>query len=163
MVTTPLARGSRHRLDARPTHETRLKALQQLARDQELEIKQLRSQLGGVASTLNTLQPRAGPSTPRRQGIPMQSYMSVDSFPERHADSSPIAGPSKLPELDLFWGLLVRDPIPDPRSDFDYVMALQSEYMDTVLRQIADFDGQDRPLYAFDSNEEVLASDPYTP
>ncbi|KAJ7468536.1 hypothetical protein FB451DRAFT_1177325 [Mycena latifolia] len=137
--------------------KTQLKASQQLTRDQGLEIQRLRAQLSGGAGAL--LQPEAGPSTPRhrqRQGTstPMRTYINVDS--QRY--SSPVAGCFKLPELNLFPGLPSMDPIHEPRSDFDYALALESEFIDTAFEQI-----QGRPVYPVNGDDEVLASDPYTP
>jgi hypothetical protein len=48
-------------------------------------------------------------------------------------------------------------PIAEPRSDFDYAGALNSDIMDRTLRGIE----EDHPMYPVDSDEEVLASDPY--
>ncbi|KAJ7460145.1 hypothetical protein FB451DRAFT_1181819 [Mycena latifolia] len=91
--------------------KTQLKASQQLTRDQGLEIQRLRAQLSGGAGAL--LQPEASPSTPRRR-------------------QRQVAGRFKLPELNLFPGLPSMDPIHEPRSDFDYALALESEFIDTA-------------------------------
>ncbi|KAJ7114462.1 hypothetical protein C8R44DRAFT_984424 [Mycena epipterygia] len=138
--------------------KSKLQASQQRSRDQEAEIQRLRSQL--IALTAS--QSQAGPSTPHRRGP--STYMDVDS------PSPPVAGPSRLPELNLFSGL---SPIhiAEPRSDFDYAMAMQSDVLDSTLNRIAyqgsdpvDFDAQDHPLYSVgDSDDEILASDPYIP
>lgn len=54
------------------------------------------------------------------------------------------------------------DTFDKPRSDFDYQMALQSDIMDNAFHRIAlDFDPEDRPLYAVNGDDEILASDPY--
>jgi hypothetical protein len=56
-----------------------------------------------------------------------------------------------------FWPGFVLTPIPHPRSDFDYEAALRPDAMDRTLKAIA----EDYPMYAVDSDDEVLASDPY--
>jgi hypothetical protein len=48
-------------------------------------------------------------------------------------------------------------PIAEPRSDFDYMAALNSGTMDRTFKAIA----QDYQMHPVDSDEEVLASDPY--
>lgn len=81
-----------------------------------------------------------------------------------------MAGPSRLPEVNLFSNLSPMH-IAEPRSDFDYAMALQSDVLDSTLTRIAyqdsdpiDFDNQNHPLYLVgDSDDEILASDPYIP
>jgi hypothetical protein len=59
--------------------------------------------------------------------------------------------------LDLFSGLRPMTPIREPRSDFDYPGALNSDIMDRALKGIE----EDHPMYPVDSDDEVLASDPY--
>lgn len=76
-------------------------------------------------------------------------------------DRSP--GPSFHRELNLFSGLPSVDTFPDPRSDFDYALALQSEFIDTAFKEL----GRSSPVksrtqcYAVDGEEDILASDPY--
>lgn len=48
-------------------------------------------------------------------------------------------------------------PVQEPRSDFDYPGALNSDIMDPVLQGIA----EDHLMYPVHGNDEVLASDPY--
>lgn len=62
-----------------------------------------------------------------------------------------------MQELELFPGLPHMTPVQDPRSDFDYPGALNSDIMDPVLQGIA----EDHLMYPVHGNDEVLASDPY--
>ncbi|KAJ7264698.1 hypothetical protein C8J57DRAFT_1512046 [Mycena rebaudengoi] len=104
---------------------------------------------------------------PQPEGVsqPSHHYISIDS-PE---DLSPVAGPSRLPELNLFPDLPPMTPISAPRSNFDYQLALRTDILDVALNRIAydnskpvDFDSQDHPLYSVgDSEDEILVSDPY--
>ena len=59
--------------------------------------------------------------------------------------------------LNLFPGMRPMNPIPEPRSDFDYQAALNSDVLDRTLKAII----EDHPLYPVDGDDEILASDPY--
>ena len=77
-------------------------------------------------------------------------------------NDSPIAGPSRLPALDLIsrpW----KPRVKEPSSDFDYEAALKSDVLDTTIRHIAygTNDPIDVPMY--NPDDDILASDPYTP
>jgi hypothetical protein len=81
---------------------------------------------------------------------------------------SSVAGPSRLPALDLFPGLPRMSAIAEPRSDFDYQVAMRSDILDATLRRIAqsprdcvELDSENHPMYFVDSDDEILASDPY--
>ncbi|KAJ7646397.1 hypothetical protein DFH06DRAFT_1135990 [Mycena polygramma] len=99
---------------------------------------------------------------------PTPPYMDVDDFDPSTVTPSTITPKlPKLPALDLFPGLPPIDT--DTHSDFDYQMALQSDILDSTLHRIAysdtdplDFDHANRPLYAVNGDDEVLASDPYS-
>ncbi|KAF8191962.1 hypothetical protein K438DRAFT_1970327 [Mycena galopus ATCC 62051] len=69
-------------------------------------------------------------------------------------DEADISGPSQMPALNLFPGLRPMTPITEPRSDFDYQAALNSDIMDHTFKSII----RDHPV---DSDDEVIASDPY--
>ncbi|KAJ7257980.1 hypothetical protein C8J57DRAFT_1234525 [Mycena rebaudengoi] len=137
--------------------KAKLRASERQSNDKDTEIQRLKTQLAAFAD--------AGPSTPTRRAQPSHRYISIDS-PE---DLSPVAGPSRLPELNLFPDLPPMTPIAEPRSDFDYQLALRSDILDVALNRIAydnsnpvDFDSQDHPLYSVgDSEDEILVSDPY--
>ncbi|KAJ7768892.1 hypothetical protein B0H16DRAFT_1716092 [Mycena metata] len=158
----------------------KLKASEELARKQGLEIQSLRSQLNVGLAFNAQAQP---PSTPRA-GVPSLHHGSPVAGPSRlpvpsspidvdtpSPDMSPIAGPSRLPALNLFPGLVPLD-IPEVRSDFDYTVALQSDNMDRVFKELAECPTphlksclRSRVVYAVNGDDEVLASDPflYTP
>ncbi|KAJ7938733.1 hypothetical protein B0H13DRAFT_1851318 [Mycena leptocephala] len=96
--------------------KTKLAAAERLVKEEDAEIQHLRSQLnlGRPAFPFVRLNSRAGPSKPQRQAGPSSprregsfspTFIDVDSTPDDIHNSSPIAGPSKLPEL-LFSGLL---------------------------------------------------------
>ncbi|KAJ7856165.1 hypothetical protein B0H13DRAFT_2357492 [Mycena leptocephala] len=65
--------------------------------------------------------------------------------------------PSQMAALDLFPGIHPMTPIPEPRSDFDYPGALNSDIMDKTLKAIV----KDHPMYPIDGDEDILASDIY--
>ncbi|KAJ7892702.1 hypothetical protein B0H13DRAFT_2339928 [Mycena leptocephala] len=141
--------------------KAKLKAATQRAKAQELEIQQLRSRINALASgSAAQSQPQLEASSRRCMTPPTPSYIDVDDFePE---SSLLTTKPPKLPALNLFPGLPPMDRFDEPRSDFDYQMALHSDIMDTAFHRIAlDFDPEDRPLYAVNGDDEILASDPY--
>jgi hypothetical protein len=81
----------------------------------------------------------------------------IDSPPNT---PSPIAGPSRLPTLDVIGR---HHPILEPSSDFDYEAAMKSDILDATLHRIAygTSDTIDVPIYPVgDSDDEILASDP---
>ncbi|KAJ7767206.1 hypothetical protein B0H16DRAFT_1453534 [Mycena metata] len=129
----------------------KLKAAEQESRAKDLEIARLTAMLA------------AGPSTPRRIASP---------FPQTNhtlpANLSPVAGPSRLPALNLFPSLPPMTPIAEPRSDFDYQLAMRSDILDATLHRInqlpmyrGKLDSRNRLMYSVGSDDEVLASDPY--
>ncbi|KAJ7278722.1 hypothetical protein C8J57DRAFT_1465066 [Mycena rebaudengoi] len=136
-----------------------VRAGKQQAKNSELEILKLREQIAALKQT-TVGQP---PQTPRRQSQPVagpsrlshqrsispQNYINVDD------DFAAFSEPMR--PFRLFPGLCPATPIADPRSDFDYEGALNSDIIDTTLRAIA----EDHPMYPVDDDEEVLASDPY--
>ncbi|KAJ7148363.1 hypothetical protein C8R46DRAFT_1044904 [Mycena filopes] len=132
--------------DARKLREE-VKTGQQKAKDAELEVLELRRQLDlfkrGAASDPHT--PVAGPSNWNRANDVTPEYYSPPHSP--------------LPALDLFPGLRSPTPVLGPRSDFDYAGALNSDILDNTLKAIV----EDYPMYPIsdDSDEEILASDPY--
>jgi hypothetical protein len=77
-------------------------------------------------------------------------------------NDSPIAGLSRLPELDL----ISRPQKPraqEPSSDFNYEAALKSDVLDTTLHRIVYGTSDiDVPMYPIgDPDDEILASDLY--
>jgi hypothetical protein len=83
---------------------------------------------------------------------------------------SSVAGPSRLPALDIFPGLPRMSAIAEPRSDFDYQVAMRSDILDATLlwivqspRDRVELDSENHPMYFVDSDDEILASDPYIP
>ncbi|KAF8178392.1 hypothetical protein K438DRAFT_1978016 [Mycena galopus ATCC 62051] len=104
------------------------------------EIASLRRQLQQLS------QPVAGPSS---------KFIVRDTTPILISDDeADISGPSQMPALNLFPGLRPMTPITEPRSDFDYQAALNSDIMDHTFKSII----RDHPV---DSDDEVIASDPY--
>ncbi|KAJ7015790.1 hypothetical protein C8F04DRAFT_1365685, partial [Mycena alexandri] len=131
-----------------------LKSRQLKDKNYEQEIDELRRQLkeftGGA--TPRTPQPLAGPSNlnHRIYDTPSpRSYIDVDTYP---------LPPARLMKaLNLFPTLPPRTPIPDPRSDFDYPGALNSDVLDMTLKAIQ----ESHPMYPVGEDDEVLASDPF--
>jgi hypothetical protein len=81
---------------------------------------------------------------------------------------SSVAGPSSLPALEIFPSLPRMSAIAEPRSDFDYQVAMRSDILDATLLRIAqsprdrvELDSKNYPMYFVDSDDEILASDPY--
>ncbi|KAJ7692956.1 hypothetical protein B0H16DRAFT_1849836 [Mycena metata] len=129
----------------------KLKAAEQESRAKDLEIARLTAMLA------------AGPSTPRRIASP---FPQTNHTPP--ANLSPVAGPSRLPALNLFPSLPPMTPIAEPRSDFDYQLAMRSDILDATLHRInqlpmyrGKLDSRNRLMYSVGSDDEVLASDPY--
>ncbi|KAJ7157483.1 hypothetical protein C8R46DRAFT_1294194 [Mycena filopes] len=130
--------------------KARLKTSEQQSKAKDAEIQRLRALLSA---------PTAGPSTPRR-GVSSSRNARLNS----PAIFSPVAGPSRLPQLNLFPNLPPMPPINEPRSDFDYPGALNSDVLDATLHHIAHarsddimFDAQDRAMYNVgDSDDEIL-------
>ncbi|KAF8128287.1 hypothetical protein K438DRAFT_2000450 [Mycena galopus ATCC 62051] len=117
-----------------------VKAGQQKLKDKDSEIALLRRQLQQLS------QPVAGPSS---------KFIVRDTTPILISDDeADISGPSQMPALSLFPGLRPMTPITEPRSDFDYQAALNSDIMDHTFKSII----RDHPV---DSDDEVIASDPY--
>ncbi|KAJ6477691.1 hypothetical protein C8R45DRAFT_934349 [Mycena sanguinolenta] len=76
-------------------------------------------------------------------------------------NDSPIAGHSRLPELELI-SRPRKARVREPSSDFDYEAALKSDVLDATLHCIAY--GIDVPMYPVgDPDDDILASDPCTP
>ncbi|KAJ7158444.1 hypothetical protein C8R46DRAFT_1289908 [Mycena filopes] len=131
--------------------KAKLKLAEQESRAKDREIERLRAMLA------------AGPSTPRRIA---SQFSQIHRTPPDNL--SPVAGPSRLPALNLFPGLPRMSPIADPQLDFDYQMAMRSDILDATLHRIAqsprdhlESDSQDHILYSIGSDDEILASDPY--
>ncbi|KAJ7653853.1 hypothetical protein B0H17DRAFT_1214515 [Mycena rosella] len=129
--------------------KAKLKVAEQQSRTKDLEIQRLQAVIA------------AGPSTPRQIAPPI-----TDSTPRN--DFSPVAGPYRLPALNVFPGLPAMPRVAEPRSDFNYQSAMRSDIPDATLRRIAypssddvDLDAHNHPLYSVDSDDEVLAPDPY--
>ncbi|KAF8175301.1 hypothetical protein K438DRAFT_1979860 [Mycena galopus ATCC 62051] len=117
-----------------------VKAGQQKLKDKDSEIASLRRQLQQLS------QPVAGPSS---------KLIVRDTTPILISDDeADISGPSQMPALNLFPGLRLMTPITEPRSDFDYQAALNSDIMDHTFKSII----RGHPV---DSDDEVIASDPY--
>ncbi|KAJ7744261.1 hypothetical protein DFH07DRAFT_963793 [Mycena maculata] len=155
--------------------KAKLKASEQSARDKDLEIQCLRSQLTSgdrfafsqqsVVGPSTFSQPIAGPSTPQqsisgpstpRRRVPR---LRNDKYsPQDLSNSSPAVTPPRLPQLNVFTGLPL-DTVPDPRSDFDYAMALQSEFMDAAIEELQ----RSSPIHCYPVNgdDAILASDPH--
>ncbi|KAF7371799.1 hypothetical protein MVEN_00036600 [Mycena venus] len=133
----------------------KLKAAEELCRQKDLEIQRLHARLnipslGPQAGSRLSTPAEAGPSTSNRYISPsLQRYIGIDDH-SRH-------GPLPMKTLDLFPGYRRMTPIAEPRSDFDYAAALNSDVMDRTLQAIVD----EHPMYGVDSDDEVLASDPY--
>ncbi|KAJ7634204.1 hypothetical protein DFH06DRAFT_1336760 [Mycena polygramma] len=137
-----------------------LKVAEQRAQEQEQEIKRLHAWLGleiapsmpqagpsnSIAGPSNSI---AGPSRLNRTPPTPEQYIDVDNYtPSR---------PLRMKALDLFSGLHPMTPVREPRSDFDYAGALNSDILDKMLQQIQD----DHPMYPVDEDDEIFASDPY--
>ncbi|KAJ7627356.1 hypothetical protein FB45DRAFT_1082631 [Roridomyces roridus] len=144
--------------------KAKLAAAERLATQQELEIQELRSQLSSSAQRSHPT-----PHSPT-QLHPYSSSACIDvdadwDYPESpvpdpsrpHYSSVPEAGPSKLPNLltSLF---PMASPARSVASDFDYALALQSEYLDPMLEAMARSDFEPYPV---DGVDDVLASDPH--
>ena len=64
------------------------------------------------------------------QALAPQKYIDIDDhFPH---------GPLPMKALELFPGYRPITPIAEPRSDFDYAAALNSDVMDQTLQAIVD-------------------------
>ncbi|KAJ6517543.1 hypothetical protein C8R47DRAFT_1205760 [Mycena vitilis] len=123
-----------------------LKVAERRAQEQEQEIQRLQTQLG-LEPTPST--PQAGPSRILRTPSTPEQYIDVDHrTPSR---------PLRMKALDIFSGLRPMTPIAEPRSDFDYAGALNSDILDSTLQRIQDA----HPMYPVNGDEEILASDPY--
>ncbi|KAJ7833307.1 hypothetical protein B0H14DRAFT_3462760 [Mycena olivaceomarginata] len=96
----------------------------------------------------------AGPSKPSKFTQGYESPITI--FDDADLDHS-ASGPSRMAALNLFPALRPMTPIAEPRSDFDYMAALNSGTMDRTFKAIA----QDYQMHPVDSDEGVLASDPY--
>ncbi|KAJ7777643.1 hypothetical protein DFH07DRAFT_766393 [Mycena maculata] len=136
--------------------KARLAAAEQLTHSKDVEIQRLRSQLNSRNLTvpIPTKDSDVGPSTPQCKGAFSPTFIDISHSPKSDiapSSSSPIAGPSKLPDL-LFSGLLGVQPLFLPDSDLDYVDALRSDRMNNVFEEMG--------CYAVDGDDEVLASDP---
>ncbi|KAJ7602245.1 hypothetical protein FB45DRAFT_883501 [Roridomyces roridus] len=144
--------------------KAKLAAAERLATQQELEIQELRSQLSSSAQRSHPT-----PHSPT-QLHPYSSSACIDvdadwDYPESPVpdpsrprySSVPEAGPSKLPNLltSLF---PMASPARSVASDFDYALALQSEYLDPMLEAMARSDFEPYPV---DGVDDVLASDPH--
>ncbi|KAJ7727651.1 hypothetical protein DFH07DRAFT_782395 [Mycena maculata] len=156
--------------------KAKLKASEQSTRDKDLEIQCLRSQLTSgdrfafsqqsvVGPSTYSQRPITGPSTPQqsisRPSTPRRRVPRLRNdkhSPEDLPTSSPAVTPRQLPQLNVFTGLPL-DAVPDPRSDFDYAMALQSEFMDAVIEDLQ----RSSPVhfYPVNGDNEILASDPH--
>ncbi|KAJ6549324.1 hypothetical protein DFH09DRAFT_1502810 [Mycena vulgaris] len=129
--------------------KAKLKVAEQQSRAKDLEIQRLQAVIA------------AGPSTPRQLASPITNSTARNDF-------SPLAGLSRLPAPNLFPGLPAMPRVAEPRSDFNYRLAMTSDILNATLRRIAypssdtvELDAHNHPLYSVDSDDEVLASDPY--
>ncbi|KAJ7756730.1 hypothetical protein B0H14DRAFT_3512057 [Mycena olivaceomarginata] len=120
----------------------------QQLKEKEKEIAALRRQLQIRNQSV------AGPSKPSKFTQGYESPITI--FDDADLDHS-ASGPSQMAALNLFPTLRPMTPIAEPRSDFDYMAALNSGTMDRTFKAIA----QDYQMHPVDSDEEVLASDPY--
>ncbi|KAJ7757308.1 hypothetical protein B0H14DRAFT_3598883 [Mycena olivaceomarginata] len=124
--------------------------------------QQLKEKEKEIAAFRHQLQIRnqsvAGPSKPSKFTQGYESPITIfDDVDLDHSASGPSSGPSRLAALNLFPTLRPMTLIAVPRSDFDYMAALNSGTMDRTFKAIA----QDYQMHPVDSDEEVLASDPY--
>lgn len=95
--------------------------------------------------------------------------MGIKDNPYLQHDLSPSpTPPRKIFKLDLFPGL--PDLLLDNHStDFDYQAAIESDVLDATLHRIVygsdvvSLGSKTRHLYPVNGDDEVLASDPYTP
>ncbi|KAJ7884307.1 hypothetical protein B0H14DRAFT_2564371 [Mycena olivaceomarginata] len=136
------------------------------AKDEKLEITKLRKQIERQPQSI------AGPPKPTRRQhkkafSPLISAshtrylpatpINISNSEEDMNDFAPCSPPARIRGLELFPGLHPVTPPAHPRSDFDYLAALNSDILDTTLKGIV----EDHPMYPGDSDDEVLASDPY--
>ncbi|KAJ7788035.1 hypothetical protein B0H14DRAFT_3162823 [Mycena olivaceomarginata] len=143
-----------------------LKSQQQIAtRDAEIkclqaEVDALQERRRAPSQLFIVHSPPSSPlPIPKTRGSANSNYQAPS-----HVNDSPIAGPSRLPELDLISRrrkLRAREP----SSDFNYEAALKSDVLDTTLHRIAygtsDIDVLMYPVG--DPDDGILASDSYTP
>ncbi|KAJ7724813.1 hypothetical protein DFH07DRAFT_783165 [Mycena maculata] len=155
--------------------KARLVAVEQLTHSKDVEIQCLRSQLNSRNLTvpIPTKDSDAGPSTPQCKGAFSPTFIDISHSPKSDiapSSSSPIAGPSKLPDL-LFSGLSGVQPLFLPDSDLDYVDALRSAHLIKQTFSLIKMGGErcadrmnnvfeEMGCYAVDGDDEVLASDP---
>ncbi|KAJ7908033.1 hypothetical protein B0H13DRAFT_1879033 [Mycena leptocephala] len=117
-------------------------------KDKDAEMQCLHARLNlGPFTTTSVANAMAGQSNLNRYISPSpKEYIDVDQY-----------SPPPMKALNLFSGLRTMTPIAEPRSDFDYPGALDSDIMDRALKGMEG----DHPMYAVNSDDEVLASDPY--
>ncbi|KAJ7870988.1 hypothetical protein B0H14DRAFT_3571890 [Mycena olivaceomarginata] len=143
-----------------------LKSQQQIA-TRDAEIKRLQAEVDALQERQRAPSqlfivdpPPSSPSpTPRTRGSANSNYQAPS-----HVNDLPIAGPSRLPELD-FISRRRKPRAREPSSDFNYEAALKSDVLDTTLHRIAYGTSDiDVPMYPVgDPDDGILASDPYTP
>ncbi|KAJ7854152.1 hypothetical protein B0H14DRAFT_3865581 [Mycena olivaceomarginata] len=143
-----------------------LNSQQQIAtRDAEIkrlqaEVDALQERRRGPSQLFIVDSPPSSPSPiPRTRGSANPNYQAPS-----HVNDSPIAGPSRLPELELI-NRRRKPQAQEPSSDFNYEAALKSDVLDTTLHRIAYGTSDiDVPMYPVgDPEDGILASDPYTP
>ncbi|KAJ7789997.1 hypothetical protein B0H14DRAFT_3161631 [Mycena olivaceomarginata] len=143
-----------------------LKSQQQIA-TRDAEIKRLQAEVDALQERRRAPSqlfivdsPPSSPSPiPRTRGSANSNYQAPS-----HVNDSPIAGPSRMPELDLI-SRRRKPRAREPSSDFNYEAALKSDVLDTTLHCIAYGTSDiDVPMYPVgDPDDGILASDPYTP
>ncbi|KAJ7734221.1 hypothetical protein B0H16DRAFT_1467616 [Mycena metata] len=148
--------GKRQEAEALSGREARklrqnVKSKEDRVKNAELEILDLRRQIEALApGQISPPQtPVAGPSNSNRA-----ISLSPDIDTTHHSLPA-----FRMAALNLFPGIRPLTPIPEPRSDFDYAAALNSDVLDATLQRIVD----SHPMYPVDgmSDDEILASDPH--
>ncbi|KAJ7779351.1 hypothetical protein DFH07DRAFT_950415 [Mycena maculata] len=144
----------------------KLRKSQQQIATRDAEIKRLQAEVDALQEHHRAPSPLFFVDSPPNSPSPIpRTRGSVNYHALSPVNDSPIAGPSRLPALDLIsrpW----KPRVNEPSSDFDYEAALKSDVLDTTIRHIAygTNDPIDVPMYPVGNpDDDILASDPYTP
>ncbi|KAJ7764041.1 hypothetical protein DFH07DRAFT_812350 [Mycena maculata] len=144
----------------------KLRKSQQQIATRDAEIKRLQAEVDTLQEHHRAPSPLFFIDSPPNSPSPIpRTHGSVNYQALSRVNDSPIAGPSRLPALDLI-SHHRKPQVKERSSDFDYEAGLKSDVLDTTIRRIAygTSDPINIPLYPVGNpDDDILASDPYTP
>ncbi|KAJ7505079.1 hypothetical protein B0H11DRAFT_1980187 [Mycena galericulata] len=129
-----------------------VKAEKERAKTQQMEIANLQKRINALT--------RGGascPSSPPQQPVASSSRINQHSTPDNCIDVDAMFNSPPMRSMELFPSSHSPSLSVNSLSDFDYQAALNSDIMSPTLKRIV----KDHPMYGVDSDDEVLASDPY--